>query len=126
MANRIKQSFYNSKAWKDMRKYIWIKQSCLCARCNSAVYVDGISEWMPKEKRLTGIVHHKEYLNNMNLHDDNIALDENNLEGICIKCHNEEHFEGTGVTKKDVMFDDKGNLIPKPITKINNYENNPV
>ena len=124
MANQNRQSFYNSKAWKDIRKYIWLKQSCLCARCYRAVYVDGISEWLPKNKRLIGIVHHKEYLNNENIYDDNIALNEENLEGICIDCHNEEHYKGTGSTKNDVMFDDKGNLIERPITKRNNYQEN--
>ena len=121
MANQSRQSFYNSKAWKQMRKYIWLKQSLLCNRCHRAVYVDGISEWIPKEKRLIGIVHHKNYLNNQNINDDNITLNENNLEGICIDCHNTEHLEGIGSTKNDVMFDKAGNLIPKPIDKRNNY-----
>ena len=121
MASKSRQSFYNSKAWKDMRKYIWLKQSCLCARCHRAVYVDGISDYIPKEKRLVGIVHHEEYLNDFNILDDSIALNEDLLKGICIDCHNEEHNLGSGVTKKDVMFDENGNLIPKPISKINNY-----
>lgn len=124
MANVNRQSFYNSKAWKDMRKYIWLKQNLLCNRCHRAVYVDGISSYLPKEKRLIGIVHHKEYLNNSNINDINITLNENNLEGICIECHNEEHLEGIGATKKDVMFDDMGNLIPRPKNRTNNYINN--
>lgn len=112
MASQNRKAFYQSKAWKDIRKYIWLKQNCLCARCNKAVYVGGISKWLPKDKRLIGIVHHKEYLNDINIYDTNISLNEDNLEGICIDCHNKEHFEGTGVTKDDVMFDEQGNLIP--------------
>ena len=56
--------FYYSVAWKRARKEVWYKQHCICNRCGKPVYVDGISEWLPKEKRNKGIVHHKEYLNN--------------------------------------------------------------
>lgn len=102
--------FYQSKAWKQVRKNIWLKQSCLCAKCHRPVYVDKISEWIPKEKRLKGIVHHKIHLDFNNVYDDSIALNEDNLEGLCIDCHNKEHFS-TNVTKSDVMFDEEGNLV---------------
>lgn len=105
-----RQEFYQTKAWKQIRKNIWLKQSCLCNRCHRPVYVNGISEYIPKDKRLKGIVHHKEYLTDINFNDDSIALNEDNLEGLCIDCHNKEHFN-TGVTRNDVMFDEEGNLI---------------
>lgn len=105
-----------------MRRYIWLKQNCICNRCGKAVYVDKISKWLPKEKRLKGIVHHIDYLNDSNITDDNITLNEDNLEGICIDCHNKEHFKGLGATKKDVTFDDNGNLVPRNINRINNYK----
>lgn len=120
-SSKIRKDFYNSDAWKKVRIYIWLKQNLLCNRCGRAVYVDGISKWIPKEKRLIGIVHHINYLNDTNIANVEISLNENNLEGICIDCHNEEHILGTGVTKKDVMFDSDGNLIPKPSTRTNNY-----
>ncbi len=107
-----RQEFYQTKSWKQVRKNIWLKQSCLCARCHRPVYVSGISEFIPKEKRLKGIVHHKEYLDDLNFTNDSIALNEDNLEGLCIDCHNDEHFT-TDVTRKDVMFDVDGNLISK-------------
>lgn len=107
-----RKDLYKSKAWQDTRRYIWLKQSCLCARCNKPVYVDGISEWIPKEKRLKGIVHHKIYLNDYNYTNDNIAFAEENLEGLCIECHNEEHFN-KGVTRMDVKFDEFGNLVKR-------------
>lgn len=109
-----RQEFYQTKVWKQQRQYIWLKQHCLCARCNRAVYVDGISKWIPKEKRLKGIVHHKEYLTDVNFNDNDIALNENNLEGLCIDCHNNEHFKSTS-TRNDVMFDEEGNLIHSPL-----------
>lgn len=107
-----RQEFYQTKIWKQVRKNVWLKQSCLCNRCHRPVYVNGISEWIPKEKRLKGIVHHKEYLTDVNFNDDNISLNEDNLEGLCIDCHNQEHFS-TQVTRQDLMFDDEGNLVSK-------------
>lgn len=107
-----RKEFYQSKVWKQVRKNIWLKQSCLCAECHRPVYVDKISEWIPKEKRLKGIVHHKEYLNDININDESISLNEDNLEGLCIDCHNKEHFT-TDVTKSDVMFDEEGNLVKR-------------
>ncbi len=105
-------SFYKSKAWRDVRLNVWRKQYCLCARCKKPVYVSGISEYIPKEKRVKGIVHHIEYLNETNINDISKTLDESNLEGLCIDCHNKEHFE-TGSTRSDYTFDENGNLIKK-------------
>ena len=112
MSYGIRKDFYHSKAWNNVRKTVWIKQHLLCNRCHKPVYVDGLSEWLPKEKRRIGIVHHKEYLNNTNIYDDRITLDENNLEGLCKECHELEHHQDIS-NRKEYMFDDNGNLIPK-------------
>ena len=112
MSYGIRKDFYNSKAWKSTRKSIWLKQSLLCNRCKRPVYVDGISDYLPKEKRLTGIVHHKIYLDNSNVYDDNISLNEDNLEGICKDCHEKEHHQDQ-VVRKNYKFDENGNLIKK-------------
>ena len=53
------KKFYRSKAWEDVRKTIWLKQNLLCNRCHKPVYVDGLSEWIPKEKRRTGSKKHR-------------------------------------------------------------------
>ena len=110
MSYGVRKDFYNSKAWKTVRKNIWLKQNCLCARCYKPVYVDGISEWIPKDKRRTGIVHHIEYLNDTNIEDDNITLNEDNLIGICKECHEKEHHKDIA-TRKGYEFDSYGNLI---------------
>lgn len=102
--------FYKSKAWKDTKNIIWYKQNLLCNRCHRAVYVDGISDYLPKEKRLKGIVHHKEYLTNTNYTDDNITLNLDNLEGLCIDCHNHIHFKSNS-TREGISFNDEGDLI---------------
>ena len=76
MSYGVRKEFYNSKAWKNTKRNIWLKQHCLCANCHKPVYVDGISEWIPKEKRRTGIVHHKIFLDDTNVFNENISLNE--------------------------------------------------
>lgn len=101
--------FYKSKAWRDVKRNVWIEQACLCAYCGKPVYVAGLSQWLPKEKRLKGIVHHKTYLNDVNVYDDAIALDSSNLVGVCIDCHNQEHKSQS--TRQGYRFDERGNLV---------------
>lgn len=107
--------FYNSKAWKQNRRAYALYRNCICERCGRPVYVSGINNTIPKEKRLRYIVHHKTYLDEKNVLDDSIAFDWNNLELLCIECHNLEHHEQP--TKKDVMFDAEGNLIQRTSVK---------
>jgi 5-methylcytosine-specific restriction endonuclease McrA len=112
MSYGVRKDFYQSKVWKTVRKNIWLKQNCLCAICNKPVYVDGISEWIPKENRRIGIVHHKIFLDNTNVYDENITLNEDNLIGICKECHELEHHQDI-ITRKEYMFDNNGNLIKR-------------
>lgn len=105
-----RQDVYKSKAWEEIRRYIWIKQHCLCNRCGRPVYIAGISEEIPKGKRIKGIVHHKIHLTESNYQLDSIAYDEANLEGLCIECHNKHHFHNPAI-RQDLKFDEMGNLI---------------
>lgn len=113
MSYGIRKEFYNSKLWKEVKNNIWIKQHLLCNRCGKPVYVDGISEWIPKDKRRTGIVHHKIYLNNTNIYDDNITINEDNLEGVCKWCHEHVCHNTDTSIRKDYEFDDEGNIKPR-------------
>lgn len=112
MSYGARRYFYNSKLWNDVRKNIWIKQNLLCAICGKPVYVDGISEYLPKEKRRIGIVHHKIWLDNNNINDDNITINEENLIGVCKACHEQIHHANKSC-RKDMMFDDEGNIKPR-------------
>lgn len=107
-----REEFYQTKAWKQVRLNVWRKQFCLCARCKRPVYVNKLSQWIPKDRRLKGIVHHKVYLNDDNFYDTSISLNEENLEGLCIDCHNKEHFESL-VIRNDLMFDEEGNIVQR-------------
>lgn len=111
MSYGVRKEFYHSKLWNQVRKNIWIKQNLLCAECNKPVYVDGLSEYIPKEKRRIGIVHHIQELNNQNITDENITIGEDNLVGLCIDCHNRIH--SPEATRDDVTFDSDGNLISR-------------
>ena len=110
MSYGVRQSFYKSKVWNDTRKTIWLKQHCLCAICKKPVYVSGISEYIPKEYRRIGIVHHIIHLDNNNVYDDSITLDDNNLIGICKDCHEKQHHKDIS-TRKGYTFDDYGNIV---------------
>ena len=112
MSYGIRSKFYKSKLWKQVKNNIWLKQDCRCALCNKPVYVDGISEYIDKEHRRTGIVHHIEHLTEYNLTDDSIAIDENNLIGVCKDCHEKEHHIDIS-TRKDYTFDEYGNLVKR-------------
>ena len=109
MSYGIRREFYQSKAWQDVRKTIWLRQNLLCNRCHKPVYVDGISDYIPKGQRRTGIVHHKIYLDESNINNKDITLGIDNLEGLCKDCHEKEHNKGIAI-RKDYYFDEEGNL----------------
>lgn len=112
MSYGIRKKFYQSKAWNDVRKNVWLRQNLLCNRCHKPVYVDGISEYLPKDRRVIGIVHHKEYLDETNVYDINITLNLDNLEGLCKDCHEKEHNSRAGL-RDGYYFDENGNLTKR-------------
>ncbi|AFK87427.1 MULTISPECIES: HNH endonuclease signature motif containing protein [Thermoanaerobacterium] len=91
------EKFYKSRAWQEVRQAYFIYRHGICERCGR-----------PGE-----IVHHKEYLTPLNINDPNITLSFDNLELLCLDCHNKEHSKQDSV-KDGLMFDDDGNLIQSP------------
>ncbi|MDK7927384.1 MAG: HNH endonuclease [Staphylococcus simulans] len=71
-----------------------IKQHYICERCGG----------------LASICHHKVYLNQENYQNPHISLNHDNLEALCINCHNQEHFSNTAIGD-GLQFDEKGNII---------------
>lgn len=106
----IDQSFYKSTRWKKTRKLYALSKYCICEECGKPVYLSGVNDYVSKEKRVKGIVHHKIHLNKDNYTNDEIAYGFDNLELVCIDDHNKIHFEDE-VIRKEYKFDDNGNLV---------------
>lgn len=113
MSYGTRKAFYQSKVWKKVRLNVWRKQNCLCYLCGLPVYVDKLSQWIPKEQRRTGIVHHIEHLTEENIFDERITLDESNLIGVCKECHEKKCHNKSKATREGLIFDENGNLIKK-------------
>ena len=73
--SQARRRFYKSSLWERCRKAYLKKRKYICERCGETAR----------------IVHHKVYITDENLYNTDISLDENNLEALCIHCHNEEH-----------------------------------
>lgn len=109
IGNSSRKKVYKSKLWKKTRIAYAQSKYCLCEKCGHPVYISGATDYVPKEKRTKGIVHHKTYLTDINYTDDNIAYNWDNLELLCIDCHNKEHFS-TESLRDGYKFDEYGNL----------------
>lgn len=83
--------FYKSKAWLRVSAAYMSSRSYICERCG----------------RPATICHHKRWLNSHNVQDSRVALNFDNLEALCIECHNKEHS-----SKHDTpVFDKAGNVV---------------
>lgn len=98
MAKEYAKAFYNSSAWIKCKNSYIKSVYGLCERCGEPGH----------------IVHHKEHLTPKNINDPNITLNHNNLEYLCLECHNEEHkrFKKKSPVRKGFRFNKKGELIP--------------
>ena len=82
--------FYKSKAWLRVSAAYMSSKSYICERCGKPAV----------------ICHHKTWLNAENVHDPAVALSFDNLEALCLECHNAEHGR-----KQDIaVFDAAGNV----------------
>lgn len=75
------QRFYGSKRWRDLRDLLVIQRHACCDRCGKD-FSDNTSYL---------VAHHKEHLTDENLMDLNVALNPDNIEIVCQKCHAHYH-----------------------------------
>lgn len=92
---RIGDKIYHTQAWRKLRQLKYHQEHGLCERCG-----------MPGD-----IVHHKIYITKDNVDDPDITMNIDNLELLCIECHNKEHFEKNSPVRDGLGFDENGNLI---------------
>jgi len=97
MAQEFAKSFYDSATWRKCREAYITEQHGMCEQCTEP----GL------------IVHHKILLTPENIHDTNITLNFDNLELLCLTCHNKTHGRGgTILAPDDFEFDADGYIIP--------------
>ena len=73
--------FYKTRAWKECRAAYLHKVNGLCELCMEHGII-----------RPADIVHHKITLDDEKARDPEIALNFDNLQAVCIDCHNALHF----------------------------------
>lgn len=98
MAKEYAKAFYNSTAWIKCKNSYIKSVFGLCERCGKPGY----------------IVHHKKHLTPNNINNPDITLNHDNLEYLCLECHNIEHkfkCERKPITAPYTRFDLQGNLI---------------
>ncbi len=81
MAQEWAKSFYNSKAWRQLRERLIVENNFLCADCGESYLKDST--------QLVG--HHIKELTPQNINDTNISLNPANIKIICRKCHDKAH-----------------------------------
>ena len=92
------KEFYRSMPWIRARQ----------AYINERIIIDG--GMCERCKIVPGyIVHHKEYITPDNINNPDVTLSLNNLEYLCLDCHNKEH-----MTKQDkrYVFGQNGEILP--------------
>ncbi len=95
MAREFSKAFYNSKAWIKCKNAYIKSVFHLCERCKKPGY----------------IVHHKEELSPDNINNPNITLNWDNLEYLCLDCHN--RVDTAEVVRDGLMFDSTGQLVER-------------
>ena len=80
------QRFYGSKAWQDLRQVKILQVQAHCERCGKD-FSDDTSKL---------IAHHKEHLTMKTLSDPKVALNPDNVEIVCTKCHAYYHADNRG------------------------------
>ncbi|MDO5715749.1 MAG: HNH endonuclease signature motif containing protein [Tissierellia bacterium] len=103
MAKPYAKKFYKSKAWQRCRaSFISYRESIdggLCQHCQSkrGYIVDHVVEITPS-----------------NINDVTITLNHDNLQFLCLPCHNKKTFKKNFATKENLFFDEVGNIFQVP------------
>lgn len=102
MAKSFSKAIYNGRRWRKTAKSYASSQMYICERCHNKSFVGNVNT-----DRF--IVHHKTPLTPANICDDSIVYGWDNLELLCIYCHNAVHAVGEG--SRECVFDEDGNVV---------------
>lgn len=100
--------FYNHVTWRNKRNEIKERDNYECQRCKvqGKVKLDNYEKNKNNRKKIKLVVHHKKELE----HYPELALENDNLETLCVECHNEIHdrnFKSWYQPKKNKWADDE-------------------
>ena len=102
MAKEFSRAIYNGRRWRKSAKAYAESRCYICERCrNKFARRDG--------KRKRWMVHHRQPLTKENVHDDLLVYGWDNLQLLCIECHNAVH--GRADAGRRMAFDADGNLV---------------
>lgn len=101
MARDFSRDIYNSRRWRKVAKAYAESQHYICERCQNRSFAG-------TGKPAHFIVHHKNHLSPGNVHDDSTVYGWDNLELLCIYCHNAVH---ASAVDRECLFDDDGNPV---------------
>lgn len=82
---QTRKDFYRSKEWEAFRKVI------IAQRTDADGYVHCAMCGKPILKKYDLIIHHKKELSEDNVNDAMVALNPDNVECVCFRCHNKIH-----------------------------------
>ena len=88
------KEFYHSAAWRRLSRAFLLSRCYICERCGK-----------PAE-----IAHHKRHITPVNITDLEITLNPENLEALCLDCHNAEHFSAGGAVLRGLEFTPDGDI----------------
>lgn len=95
---RVAEEVYKTRQWDKCRKAYKKSVGGMCERCaKKGIANAGV------------IVHHKVHLTRENMNDPETVFSFDNLELLCVACHNEEHKRKA---KKRFLVDEWGRVTP--------------
>lgn len=90
-----REQFYKSKQWEVFRRIVISER----VDCTGATICESCGKEIVNRNDL--ILHHKIELTDCNVNDTSISLNPENIEIICMKCHNKEHNRFNGWKRED-------------------------
>lgn len=103
MAREFAKAFYNSQAWRKCRRAYISERSAMDG---------GMCEYCKEQPGY--IVDHIEELNPLNINDPSVSLNFDNLQYLCLECHNTKTFTAGA----RYILTANGDVVPLPPSRM--------